>query len=399
MKEEISKQIMEADKLIRAGNFEEAQIHVDYILQLEPKNYYARSLQERVRSQLKKTEQKIQQQINSETESMDRKLAAISELLKVAEQYVEEKAYYKALNQVAKVYAIDPYNHFAQVYSTRIDTLIQKDAKERQGSSHPKPATLPKTSPAITTPPKEIIQASKPVQQVQPVGANAQINMYKELLREMWFDGKLSEREQEDLAKARNRLNISLQEHSELEREVKTDAYIEALRIAWIDGTVSTHEKEMLQAMQQKYGISIEEHISVEATILWARNKSTEKKTLLIVDDEKSILLSLAARLSSHGYNVLTAETVKGALQLLEKNMPSLILSDVNFLNSEMDGFEFYNKVRHDEKLKSIPFLFMSSISDELVVRAGLRLGADHFLTKPLNFELLLATIEGKTKA
>lgn len=198
MKEQITKFIMEADKLIRAGNFEEAKIHVDYILQLEPKNYYARSLQERVRSQLKKTEQKIQQQINSETESMDRKLVAISELLKVAEQYVEEKAYYKALNQVAKVYAIDPYNHFAQVYSTRIDTLIQKDVKERQGSSQPKSATLPKTTPPITIPPKETTQTSTPVQQAQPVGAHAQLNMYKELLREMWFDGKLSEREQED---------------------------------------------------------------------------------------------------------------------------------------------------------------------------------------------------------
>lgn len=63
-----------------------------------------------------------------------------------------------------------------------------------------------------------------------------------------------------------------------------------------------------------------------------------------------------------------------------------------------MTGLEFYQKVRENPRLKSIPFLLMSGISDEFVVRAGMRLGVDNFIQKPFDLELLLATIEGKLK-
>lgn len=222
--------------------------------------------------------------------------------------------------------------------------------------------------------------------------------MYRELLKEMWFDGKLTKDEAEELEKVRETFGISMQQHEELHKEVKVDAYIEALRIAWRDGVVSKNEKKVLELMREKYAITLEEHVSAEAKILWAKGAPNVKGTILIVDDEWGFLRWVAGSLRKHGYEVATAENVEDALRMLDDEIPALILADVMFPEPGLNGFEFYERVRENERWKNIPFLLMSGISDEFVVRAGMRMGVNDFLTKPFNFELLLATIEGRIK-
>jgi len=111
------------------------------------------------------------------------------------------------------------------------------------------------------------------------------------------------------------------------------------------------------------------------------------------------MLLSIAAVLKKHGYDVLTAESVEKSIKLLEQSTPLLILSDLMFGAGERTGLEFYQYVRSNSRFTEVPFLLMSGISDEFVVRAGMRMGIDNFLAKPFSLELLLATIEGKLKS
>jgi CheY-like chemotaxis protein len=223
--------------------------------------------------------------------------------------------------------------------------------------------------------------------------------MYRELLKEMWFDGKVTEAEVRELKKVRDLFKITDAEHKELEKQIQIDAYVEALRIAWRDGAISQNENEVLQLMREKFNITMEEHMSAEAKILWAKNTPDAKSTILLADDEETLLLSLAANLRKHGYDVKTAESVEKALALLERSIPSIIVSDLLFGAGEQTGIEFYQQVRKDPRLNSVPFLLMSGISDEFVVRAGMRLGVDNFIQKPFDLELLLATIEGKLKS
>lgn len=223
--------------------------------------------------------------------------------------------------------------------------------------------------------------------------------MYRELLKEMWFDGKITEPEAAELKKVREIFKISQAEHDELSKQVHIDAYIEALRIAWRDGVVSENEGEVLQVMREKYNITMEEHMSAEAKILWAKNAPQAKVAILLVDDEKTFLLSLAMKLKQYGYEVVTSETAEEALAELDRIEVSLILSDLMFGEGRMNGLEFYQRVRSNRRLNNVPFLLMSGISDEFVVRAGVRMGVDNFIQKPFNLELLLATIEGKLKS
>ncbi len=385
VKERIARFLRVADYMVKEGKYEESVIQIEKALQLDPKNYYARSFLERIRAHMDKLQQKAAEDGKSKQLGEEQKLEQISLLLRAADQFIAAKNFKLALQQVAKVYAIDPQNYYAQAYSDRIDQLIAQDKRT---------ITLPVS-------PKPMAHPSAEAQRAKfewKVGERASVAMYRELLKEVWFDGKVTDDEARELKKVRDIFKISDEEHRELEKQVHIDAYIEALRIAWRDGVISQNESDVLQMMRQKFNISMEEHMSAEAKILWAKNTPHAKSAILIVDDERTFLLSLAAKLRKHGYDVLTSESVEQALELLQRSLPAIIVADLLFGEGKMTGLEFYQKVRENPRLKNLPFLLMSGISDEFVVRAGMRLGVDNFIQKPFDLELLLATIEGKLK-
>lgn len=108
-----------------------------------------------------------------------------------------------------------------------------------------------------------------------------------------------------------------------------------------------------------------------------------EPALILLVDDEQANLELFSAILEDEGYRTLSAKHAALALQLLESNKPDLIISDIYM--PEMGGFEFYEKVQGISELRSIPFIFLSALSDRAHVREGKELGADDYLTKPFS--------------
>jgi CheY-like chemotaxis protein len=389
VKEQIARFLRAADLLVKEGKYEDALLQIEKALKLDPKNYYARSFFERVRGHINKEEKATSERAEVKAVSEDQKIEQISLLLRAADQFITLKNYKLALQQVAKVYAIDPQNYYAQSYSDRIDQLMTAEQGAPGRRISPEPASPP--PPPATAPPL-------PVEPLK-IGESASLTLYRQLLKEMWFDGRITDAEGLELKKVRGMFKISDEEHLEIEKQIQIDAYVEALRIAWKDGVITQNENDVLQMMRQKFNISMEQHMSAEAKILWAKNTLGARPSILLADDEETLLLSLAAKLRKHGYEVITAESVEQALEKLQQTIPSIIVSDLLFGEGIMSGIEFYQRVRDDAKLKNVPFLLMSGISDEFVVRAGMRMGVDNFIQKPFDLELLLATIEGKLKS
>ena len=392
-KERVARHLRAADNHAREGRYDDALLEIENALRLDPKNYYARSFLERVRFQMQKAEERANQKLQSESQTEEQKINKVSELLRMAEHYIDQKEYALASKEIAKVYVIDPQNSFAFAYS---DLIEKKIAAEVSGApvealsvaAVQQPSLHLTEEPALSTP-----------DEGTPGIERASLTMYRELLREIWFDGKLTPEEVEELRNVREMFGITEEDHREVEKQVHIDAYVEALRIAWRDGAISSNEGEILAMMREKFGISMDEHMSAEAKILWAKSSPTTKGVILIVEDERSLLLSLAARLKKQGYEVETAETIEQAMERVQAVAPSLILSDLMFGEGNKTGLEFYQYVRSTPQLKDTPFLLMSSISDQFVVRAGMRMGVDNFIAKPFNLELLLATIEGKLRS
>ncbi|HTP12473.1 MAG TPA: response regulator [Bacteroidota bacterium] len=399
----MAKHLRAADSYAKEGRLDDAMLEIQRALALDPKNYYARSFQERIRAEQEKNRNKDtlrEKQVQADDE---KRMDVVSQLLRNADQLIGAKNYRGALQEIAKVYKIDPKNYFATSYSDRIEALMSEEA----AAGTAQPASAAPLSP---------LTAHSPVQSRPGIGTGAEqagrqpdetgipekgsLRMYREMLKEMWVDGKLSQEESQELAKVRELFGITQQEHEEAEKQVHIEAYVDALKIAWRDGVISPTENAVLELMRQKYSITLEEHMSAEAKILWAKNNDAlNKGTILIVDDDRTLLLSIAAQLKKHGYNVVTAEKIDKAIKLLEQTSPHLILSDLMFGPGEMTGMEFYQHVRSHPRFKEIPFLLMSGISDEFVFRAGLRMGVDDFLTKPFTLESLLATIEGRLRS
>jgi DNA-binding response OmpR family regulator len=93
------------------------------------------------------------------------------------------------------------------------------------------------------------------------------------------------------------------------------------------------------------------------------------------------------------------AQSVEDAIQLLMKQTPNVILSELFIKNSQIDGTAFFKKLQEHLLQKHVLFIFMSSLSDKKIIHAALRLGADHFIAKPVDMDLLLAIIEGRLRA
>lgn len=389
IKERVARHLRAADIMVKESQFRDAVLQIEAALELDPKNYYARSFLDRVRVQMEKSQKKSGELAEAKDPKAARdnqRIAQISMLLRAADQFIAVKKYKLARQQVEKVFAIDPQNYYAKTYDDRINLLDPDEAK--------KPADLPAGGKPEVSPHRPVVPEPS-LDQWRP-GERASVAMYRELLKEIWFDGKVTEEEDRELRKVRDLFRITDDEHKELEKQIQIDAYVEALRIAWKDGVISQNGNDVLLLMRGKFSITLEEHMSAEAKILWARNNPNAKSTILLADDEETLLLSLAANLRKHGYDVVTAPSVEKALEMLQKSIPSIIVSDLLFGEGEQTGIEFYQRVREDARLKDIPFLLMSGISDEFVVRAGMRLGVDNFIQKPFDLELLLATIEGK---
>jgi CheY-like chemotaxis protein len=245
---------------------------------------------------------------------------------------------------------------------------------------------------------KTEIQPDVAVEPQQPASERGSTPMYRELLKEAWFDGKISDEEAKKLAAIRELFGITPEKHRQLEHEVKIDAYLEALYIAARDNVLSDMEQKTLTMMRIKYGISPEEQAAAEARYDENKRSSKSQGTILIVDMDRDLLMSLSKVLKQRGFFVLLAQKVEDAMQLLMRQTPNIILSELFFANSQIDGVAFFEKLQGHLLLKHVPFIFVSSLTDKKIIQAGLRLGIDHFITKPIDVDLLLSIIDGKLR-
>lgn len=112
-------------------------------------------------------------------------------------------------------------------------------------------------------------------------------------------------------------------------------------------------------------------------------------KQILIVDDDALLRRSLAFNLEQAGYTASTASTAEDAIKIIGINHPDLILLDIGLPG--MDGLDAVKQIKNDYKT---PVIFLTARRRELDEVLGLELGADDYVTKPFDFNVLLAHIK-----
>ncbi len=104
---------------------------------------------------------------------------------------------------------------------------------------------------------------------------------------------------------------------------------------------------------------------------------------ILLAEDEPVMAMAIQTRLRNDGYEVIHAADGREALRLLEKSTPDLIITDI--LMPYTSGLEPIGVVRSSGEHKKLPIIVLSALGQESTVMEAFQLGADDFLTKPLN--------------
>ena len=112
-------------------------------------------------------------------------------------------------------------------------------------------------------------------------------------------------------------------------------------------------------------------------------------KHILLIDDDALLVKSLAFTLTQNGYRASTATSAEQGIAFLQQDTPDLILLDIGLPG--MDGLEALKRI---ERAKQIPVIFLTARRRELDEVLGLELGAQDYITKPFNEDVLLARIK-----
>lgn len=114
------------------------------------------------------------------------------------------------------------------------------------------------------------------------------------------------------------------------------------------------------------------------------------KLKLLLVDDEKDFVDTLAERLQLRGFQVLTAIDGESALHIIESNTPQLVILDI--MMPGLSGFNVLQQIK--DRAPQIPVILLTGLGSTKEGTKGMHLGAYDFLIKPINIDKLIQKME-----
>lgn len=116
-----------------------------------------------------------------------------------------------------------------------------------------------------------------------------------------------------------------------------------------------------------------------------------DKKRILIVDDEEDILNLLKFRLEANSYEVLIASDGQEGLNKARNEKPDLVILDL--MLPKIDGYKVCRMLKFDESYKNIPIIIFTAKNQKKDEDLGKEMGADAYVTKPFEPEMLLEKI------
>jgi two-component system, OmpR family, alkaline phosphatase synthesis response regulator PhoP len=114
-------------------------------------------------------------------------------------------------------------------------------------------------------------------------------------------------------------------------------------------------------------------------------------QSILVADDEPSILLSLQFLLQKAGYEVRLARNGEEVIQAVEQSTPDLLLLDA--MMPQRDGYDVCQTIRADPRWTSLPIIMLTAKSRDVERQKGMALGATDYVTKPFSTRDLVATV------
>ncbi|HAL57029.1 MAG TPA: hypothetical protein DCP63_11295 [Bacteroidetes bacterium] len=386
------------DQLIKAGKLEEALKEIMRAKVIDPNNAYIYAFEERIsflrgeeqrkrgaevaRKQMEETaRQKLDDQRRRVEEERKRKEEEArkrfeEDRLRKADEArrLEEERKRKAL-EVVQPKASDERQKIEEATKRKFEEDFRKAEEENRKKAAPAPTVAAPNDPR---------------------------SIYKSVLLLAWADGALTKEEEAQLSGMRASLAITPDDDKKLALEAQLESYAQAFKLAWTTGLDARERATVVTELRKKFRISSTDQPKIEAKVLAEIDPTHHQPTIFVIEDEDAVLKLIVKTLENSGFAVQAFTTSDEAYDVLREGngrvSPDLIVSDIALETSSMGGFSFYEKVRLIDRLNNIPFVFLSGLTDEGMIRYGKALGADDYITKPFSNDMLLDTIKGKLK-
>jgi CheY-like chemotaxis protein len=273
----------------------------------------------------------------------------VSEILKRVDQLIKSKSLEQASLELKRARHIDPKNLYIEAYEQRLSALLVEAQKAKAAEEVRK---------------REEEENRKKLEEQQARMKAEEERRKKELLERQAEEERRRKLEEAELKKAQERLKQE-QEAAGQKRKAKLD---------------ETTERK------------------IEERVLSRLREELSKPRVVIIDDDEKLLNLFKETITDGGFHVDAFSTSDEAYKFIQEHVPDLILCDINLETSTMGGFTFYEKIREITQLAEVPFIFLTGLTDEVLVRTGKELGVDDYLTKPISEKALLSTVKGKVK-
>lgn len=120
-------------------------------------------------------------------------------------------------------------------------------------------------------------------------------------------------------------------------------------------------------------------------------------ETILCVDDEALLREDIVEELEDEGYRVLQASDGEEGLKQILQHRPDLVICDITM--PRKNGYELLKEVRTEHGISAeMPFIFLSALADKEHVVAGLKMGADNYITKPVDLDVLRVKVKASLR-
>ena len=117
---------------------------------------------------------------------------------------------------------------------------------------------------------------------------------------------------------------------------------------------------------------------------------------VLVIEDERYLLEDITELLQYTDFEVQSASSGKEGLTLVRDYAPDLIICDI--MMPDIDGYEVLEQIRSSPDTANTPFIFLTAKADRELMRQGMELGADDYLTKPFTSAELLSAINTRLR-
>jgi len=154
----------------------------------------------------------------------------------------------------------------------------------------------------------------------------------------------------------------------------------------------------MPQERAERYGPGGVGRSAHAATLLRGAGSPVSRavKRILVIDDEAKLRAQTAELLRLEGYEVTEARNGREGVESAKKNLPDLIVCDITM--PEMNGHRVLETLRGEPRTAHVPFIFLTGWGERDDVRAGMNLGADDYLVKPVVPAELLSAVSARLR-